>query len=493
MARMLDPLGVLVSIGLVSWGSADPGDVERPDTAGVALQDQEPARQPRPEPRSLVEDRVLRALEEDDPQLRAAAISYLGWYGDDQALPSILPFFSDHDPELRAASFAAANIILRRYARTATSELRSRVLAGLDDPEYTVRRVALQSMAPLIMEPGNEDLLEPLARAVRGEAASHLYLDGMRFLAWHAADRLPADLATQLSADLATQLRTWTDPFWQQEFSGMLDLIIDPEDASAVYPLIGHEVPLVAHRAARTLARLNCCRDGDEDYILDLPEPSERRAYAAEIRSEERALYSQVSEIEEDHLLRVIDEARVILVGEIHGNHEVYVLDIRILKHLVTKVGNDNVVVGYETPVMDAQEEVLAVARELGVAAMPLEPPLPDWGSLTAVELSLSRDLSISDRINEWAAMHPKQKMLVIYGQAHVLGRNSLGRLEVPAVVVLSLGFNGLLAHMGNDPESSGRTFALGSEGRAFLRPCGSWLEQNTQGGAELFAYIRKE
>ncbi len=145
------------------------------------------------------------------------------------------------------------------------------------------------------------------------------------------------------------------------------------------------------------------------------------------------ALWSKVD-------LSVIHQAagnsRVVLFGEMHSDHgPIREAQKSLLRSFVRDAKFD--ALGYEPSVQGAQEEVLALARELGLQTISTE---PNWEVLCAQSRHVARDNETAQVINDYLALDPRNRMFVIRGEFHTTPGGHLAQqlVETP-MIVLSL------------------------------------------------------
>jgi hypothetical protein len=273
-----------------------------------------------------------------------------------------------------------------------------------------------------------------------------------------------------------------------------LGLVREPKSCAAVRLLLEHKDALVRYYALLALERLGESRDGDERHRLAAATPDEMSAYFERGTIELRDLCKNVKECDREVLDAAVGRAQVVFVGEMHGRTETQTLQIELLRQIVERSGKEHVALGCETPVLHAQEAVIDVARALGVRVIPLEPELPDWGSRVTAYTAPERDRYAASGIKDWLNESDERRMLVIYGQSHLLGEGHIPELiEARSVVILTTELVPIVRALGVEPDPLGRTFALGTAGRHFYRPTVNWLQRVPRGGPELFARLRAE
>ncbi len=102
---------------------------------------------------------LLKNLDQDDPQLRQAAIEALGRVGDSAALEPLLAALEEADPALSQAASQAAQQVLARLADPAAIPTLDQALQHSDP---AIRRAALDAIGRL----GGVEALDPLAAAL---------------------------------------------------------------------------------------------------------------------------------------------------------------------------------------------------------------------------------------------------------------------------------------------------------------------------------------
>jgi HEAT repeat protein len=434
-----------------------------------------------------VAQRIAPALADEDPWVRWAALRYLHDFGDASCLPMLRRSLGETDTGIRDEAVRAAGQLASWSESSIDVELLEAFRAGLLDSEVRVRVSAYVAWGLIASRmPLADDEVARFGALVRAEPDRHAKVSGLYALA--------AMNAKGCDDLIVAWLRESPDERTSRMLADCLNLVREPHSCAAVRLLLEHKDALVRYYALLTLERLGDAREGDERYRLAAPSPDERSAYFESGAIDLRELYKTAKECDEAVMHAAIARAQVVFVGEMHGRTETQTLQIELLRQIVERSGKEHVALGCETPVLHAQEAVIDVARALGVRVIPLEPELPDWGSRVTVYMAPTRDRHAASKIEGWLNESDERRMLVIYGESHLLGEGHIPELiEARSVVILTTELVPIVRALGVEPDPLGRTFALGTSGRHFYRPTVNWLERVPRGGPELFARLRAE
>jgi HEAT repeat protein len=408
------------------------------------------------------EERVLAALQAPDPEVRAGAAMYLGWFGDGAHVAPITALRDDADPMVRKAALRALTLL----ADPASRGLFVGILAR-DNGNFDAQLDALRGLNGIVSAQALPSATE--AEAIRDAATCscdvRVRMFALRLLARCGEHGLTEPICDLLEHPLRRDLL--------DQLTEVLSLVEDIHRARCLRALLEDRSGLVRHRAAAALVRLGIASREERAHLL--PDFVEYGEYVAENARAFRAAAAEgYAAVDERVFAAALAEAHVVLVGESHGDPHVRELQRRLIRQLTDAWEGDPLCVGNETGVYLEEDMemrgVVDLAEENGWQSLALE-PTPDpalWGLDWR-----QRDSSAVAGISAWRRAHPKGHMVVLYGARRVLGHISAA-LSEPAISVITTTMDpirGAIRVLGDRPDPCGRVFAVGKAGNVFFVP----------------------
>ena len=371
------------------------------------------------EPAPALEPLVIEALRDEDWQVRLAAASLLGAFATEPDAERLHALFDDERREIRNAAWHYSLLLSPRKIERAIGC----ISAG--NTWNDVRQLA-KSLPPLVQPEHVELLTGELGRARSPHAQYALLL-------------LLAALDAPVHDPAVAYARACEEPWQILNASALLPLLPDtPEQRERVTRWLEQDDALVRHRSAAWLLRHGATDDGIERRVI--PDYVDLEVYQAEYRRAVHALGAEWTPTTRAAVLDTVGEARVVLIGDIHGSKSIADLTVDCCAASIKGGQPGKVAFGYEAPVYASFALAKPRAEALGLAAVPLEPEPQrradlGWPWLPTLR---ARDATVNAAIRAWLDRSPEHKMIALYGSSHVLGA---GHVEVPgAIRILTLG-----------------------------------------------------
>ncbi len=365
-----------------------------------------------------LQELVQLATLDSDPRVREDAATALGWRGNAGAIDCLIPLVTDEDPDVRFRAISGIGLILSKFDLDPIQGVGVFLSALETETIYMNRQSLLYDLARLPSLPENavrtlRELMnddQPEARALAGRALASHVPDGGDIVA--ATIRI-------------TPPHRHTDR-WLAEKLYLCEARHLPE----VRMLTSSPSAAARFLADTAVGRLEGQPGNWQGASI---EREGRKVNQAANKKLVSALWSKVD-------LSVIHQAarnsRVVLFGEMHSDHgPIREAQKSLLRAFVRDPKFD--AVGFEPSVQDAQEDVLALARELGLQTISTE---PNWEVLIAQGRHVARDDETAQVINDYLALDPRNRIFVIRGESHTTPGGHLAQqlVETP-MIVLSL------------------------------------------------------
>jgi len=398
-------------------------------------------------------DRQLRteleaATRAPEPDVRRAAVRVLGARGQGTSIEAVGALLVDPDAGVRLATIEALGQLRMRggdHAARVAELLGSAVRGGPADVRYFALCGLADCQAAAVAQ------LDTIRACCEDEPTDTLI----------AAAIALGELGetTGLEERAVELIQEHSGGPWDYSLAQLLPFLHERSSASALERLRTSADASVRFRAQCAGARL----EGAEE-----PGARLETRWSTENTAAEAALqHTSLRRIPRSRVLDRAAHSRLVLCGEMHESAGTLRENQReVLRAFVREPEFE--AVGFEPSVEDAQKSVLDLARALGLSVLPLE---THWRELGAQGRSGARELEALEAIAEFLGKSPKNRMLVLRGESHVLPDGFLVRRlpARPLVILCGCSVSVPLSECGLC--CNGSAFELGNSGDVYMLP----------------------